>query len=226
MVSGKQSFRTACACRVLFHLFLVGAGLAACGGKQQPDPTTTPGAAVASVDPDTAVGLRPGDAVKLRMYRDTSLTGEFQINENGAVVLPLLGRRQVGGLSPDSLRKKLQADYAEYLKDPALDVTVLRRISILGSVKKPGLYPVDPTVSLAEALALAGGVTPNADRGDIRLVRSGRVIREQLDRTTLIGATPIQSGDRIFVGQKSFFARNWQWIGGTLSTAAIFALFR
>lgn len=203
---------------------LVAAVVVACSGNPSPQATTP--AAERSLDPDTAVGLKPGDAVKLRVYRDTSLTGEFQVNENGDVVLPLLGRRQVAGLSPDSLRQTLRAEYSEYLKDPALDVTVLRRISILGSVKKPGLYPVDPTVSLAEALALAGGMTPVAARGDIRLVRSGRVIRENLDRTTLLGRTPIRSGDRIFVGQKSFFARNWQWIGGTLSSAIIFAFLR
>ena len=178
------------------------------------------------MDADTVVGIRPGDAVKIRVYRDTSLTGEFQVNENGAAVLPLIGRRQVAGLSPDSLRSGLRAEYGEYLKDPAIDVTVLRRISILGSVRQPGLYPVDPTVSLAEALATAGGITPDGDRGDIRLVRSGQVLRENLDRTTLLGTTSIRSGDRIFVDQKPWFQRNWQWVGGTLSTALIFAFLR
>mgnify|MGYP006299821059 CR=1 FL=1 len=176
--------------------------------------------------PDTVVGLRPGDAVELRLYRDTSVTGKFRVDENGVAVFPIIGTRGVAGLTPDSLRAMLRADYGEYYSDPVLNVTVLRRISILGSVKKPGLYPVDPTVSLSEALAMAGGVTPDADRGDIRLLRSGHVLREDLDRSTLLGTTPIRSGDRIFVGQKSWFARNWQWIGGTASTALIFAFLR
>jgi len=200
---------------------LVAAALAACGGGRAPGTTESPVSR-----PDAAVGLRPGDAVELRLHRDTSVTGTFRIDENGVAVFPILGTRAVAGLTPDSLRAALRSDYAEYYSDPVLDVTVLRRISILGSVKKPGLYPVDPTVSLSEALAMAGGVTPDADRGDIRLVRSGRVLREDLDRGTLIGTTPIQSGDRIFVGQKSWFARNWQWIGGTVSTALIFAFLR
>ncbi len=212
---------------LVFSALLVGT-VVACGGN--PGPRTSPNASSAatsrSVNADTAVGIRPGDAVRLRVYRDTSLTGEFPVNENGDAVLPLLGRRQVAGLTPDSLRSRLLAEYSEYLKNPAMDVTMLRRISILGSVKKPGLYPVDPTVSLAEALATAGGVTPNADRGDIRLIRDGRVLREGLNQRTLLGTTPIQSGDRIFVGQKSWFARNWQWIGGTLSSALIFGLLR
>lgn len=196
----------------------------ACSGNR--GPSSGPAPAPASVDADTLVGIRPGDAVRLRVYRDTSLTGEFQVNENGSVVLPLLGRREVAGLTPDSLRDRLLAHYSEYLKDPAMDITVLRRISILGSVKQPGLYPVDPTVSLSEALASAGGLTPDGDRGDIRLVRSGRVLREDLEVSTLLGTTAIQSGDRIFVDQKPWFQRNWQWVGGTLSTALIFAFLR
>lgn len=201
--------------------------LSGCSGNPGPRASGGPdGTARSAVDADTIVGLRPGDAVRLRVYRDTSLTGEFQVNENGDVVLPLLGRRQVAGLTPDSLRSRLLGEYSEYLKDPAMDVTVLRRISILGSVRQPGLYPVDPTVTLSEALATAGGLTPDGDRGDIRLVRSGEVVRENLDRTALLGSTPIRSGDRIFVDQKPWFQRNWQWIGGTVSTALIFAFLR
>lgn len=196
----------------------------ACSGN--PAPSSGPDSALGSVNADTVVGVRPGDAIRLRVYRDTTLTGEFQVNENGSVVLPMLGRRDVAGLTPDSLRGRLLAEYSEYLKDPAMDVTLLRRISILGSVKKPGLYPVDPTVSLSEALATAGGLTPDGDGSDIRLIRSGRVLREGLEETTLLGTTAIQSGDRIFVDQKPWFARNWQWVGGTLSTALIFAFLR
>ena len=168
----------------LLGLFLA---LAACAGNPPP---AGPTAAELPVDPDTAVGLKPGDVVRLQVHRDTTLGGEFQVNENGAAVLPILGRREVAGLTPDSLRTQLLAEYGEYYKDPVMDVTVLRRISILGAVKKPGLYPVDPTVSLSEALALAGGMTPLADADDIRLIRSGRVLREDLDRATLVGTTP------------------------------------
>lgn len=172
------------------------------------------------------VGVRPGDAVRVRVYGDSALSGEYRVNENGRVVLPVVGRREVAGLSPDSLRADLQAAYGEFYRDPVLDVTVLRRISILGAVRQPGLYPVDPTVSLAEALATAGGVTGSADRGGIQLIREGRVLREELDRQTLLGRTPIRSGDRIYVSQKSWFARNWQWFAGTATSALFFAFLR
>jgi len=207
---------------------LVAGALAACGGSRAPRTTTSPAAPASSpsIASDASVGVRPGDAVRVRVYGDSALSGEYRVNENGRVVLPVVGRRQVAGLSPDSLRADLGAAYRQYYRDPVLDVTVLRRISILGAVRQPGLYPVDPTVSLAEALATAGGVTGEADRGGIRLIREGRVLREELNRETLLGQTPIRSGDRIFVSQKSWFARNWQWVGGTVSTALIVAFLR
>lgn len=207
---------------------LLSAALAACGGNPpaRSAPGSIPASSVESADTDGSVGIRPGDAVRIRVYGDSALSGEYRVNENGRVVLPVVGRKQVAGLSPDSLRADLGAAYGQYYRDPVLDVTVLRRVSILGAVRQPGLYPVDPTVSLAEALATAGGVTGSADRGGIRLIREGRVLREELDRETLLGRTPIRSGDRIYVGQKSWFARNWQWFAGTATSALIVAFLR
>lgn len=175
---------------------------------------------------DAEPNLRPGDAVQVQIWREPDLSGKFQVNEEGAVVFPLLGRRQVTGTTPDSLQRQLLADYREYLENPSVEVTVLRRVSILGEVRSPGLYPVDPTVSLSEALAMAGGVTPRADTDDIRLIRGEATVQSGIDRGQVVGTLPIRSGDRIWVGEKSWLARNWQWVGGTLTTITVFALFR
>lgn len=215
---------------------LLAATLAACSGNRPPrdgpsaagdGAASTSASAAASAERDgAAVGVRPGDALRVRVYGDSAVSGEFRVNENGRVVLPLVGDRHVEGLTPDSARAYLRAAYGQYLRDPVIDVTVLRRVSILGAVRQPGLYPVDPTVSLAEALATAGGVTGSADRDGIRLIRDGRVIREQLDRQTLLGQTPIQSGDRVYVTERSWFVRNWQWFAGTATSALFFAFLR
>lgn len=204
------TFPAAFACAVLIVVM-------ACGGKS-PDLA----APVPEVDPN----LRPGDAIQVEIWREPDLSGKFQVNEEGAVVFPLLGRRQVTRMTPDSLQRRLVDDYREYLDNPSVNVTVLRRISIVGEVRKPGLYPVDPTVSLSDALAMAGGVTPRADTDEIRLIRGESVVRSGIDRGQVVGTLPIRSGDRIWVGEKSWFARNWQWVGGTLTTISVFALFR
>ncbi|MFC1531494.1 polysaccharide biosynthesis/export family protein, partial [Gemmatimonadota bacterium] len=140
-------------------------------------------------------------------------------DDRGVVTLPLLGEREVSGLDPSELREALLSDYKEYLQNPSIEVTILRRINILGEVRSPGLYPVDATISLADALALAGGVTPMADPNKIQLVRDNEVIAEGVDQAAVIGASDIRSGDQIVVGQKGWLARNSAVVLGSLVAA-------
>ena len=140
------------------------------------------------------------------------------------MTLPLLGEREVAGLDPTRLRDNLLADYKTYLQNPSIEVTILRRINIIGEVRSPGLYPLDATVSLADALALAGGITPTGDPNKIRLVRDNEVIAEGIDQASVIGASDIRSGDQIVVGQKSWLARNTAVIlGSVIAASAIIA---
>lgn len=202
--------------------------VAACSGRRAPadGPVVGSGSAASASSDAVQPALKPGDAVLLKIWREKEMSDTLQVHENGDLTLPLLGTRNVTGVPTDSLKRQLMADYRDYLKSPAIEIKVLRRISVLGEVKQPGLYPVDPTYSLTDALALAGGPTPQADRSDIQLVRDGEVIRKSLDETRRIAYTPIRSGDQIMVGRKSFFARNWQWIVGTLVSSTVILVTR
>src|SRR5215216_201072 len=62
--------------------------------------------------------LRPGDVVRLRIWREPDLSGDFSVDESGQVVLPRLGSLSVMGISRDSLRRALVSAYATYLKNP------------------------------------------------------------------------------------------------------------
>jgi len=175
------------------------------------------------------VGLRPGDAVRVNIWQEPDLTGEYMVARNGRVVFPLLGEREVAGISPDEVEARLTAEYRTYLENPSVEVTVLRRVAILGEVRNPSLYMVDPTVSLTQALASAGDLTPTGNRDDIRLVRNGQVLVRSLDANRAVGAMPIESGDEIFVGQRSWASRNFNVILGTatsLTVATLYILYR
>ncbi len=115
-----------------------------------------------------------GDAIKVEIWQEPALSGEYTVNAEGIAVFPLLGERRVTGISAAVLRRQLVADYNEYLENPSVNVTVLRRISILGPVQTPGLYAVDATLTLTDALALAGGISPDGNRKDIRLFEAVR----------------------------------------------------
>lgn len=181
-------------------LVLLCASLPACASG--PEPST--GVTTIEADP----GLGPGDAVRMAVWREPDLSGTFGIDDRGIVTLPLLGERQVSGMDGPALRDQLLTDYREYLLNPSIQVTVLRRVNILGAVNQPGLYPVDATISLSEALGVAGGIAPGGDPDDIRLARGGRVIHGDLDRAAILGNIDVRSGDQIVVGEKGWFERN------------------
>ena len=171
--------------------------------------------------------IRAGDFVRLDVWREPDFSGEFQVDEGGYVTLPRLGRVQVTGFSPASLETELVERFRQYLRNPSIGVVVLRRIRITGEVQSPGLYPVDPTMTVADAVAQAGGVTPLGDAGKIQLWRDGEVIVTGLTTSTAIGESPIRSGDQIIVPERSWMSRNTNVIAAGIGAAAslIIALF-
>lgn len=179
---------------------------------------STPPAATAPTQP-TGV-LLPGDLVRLRIWREPDLSGDFQVDEQGTVVLPKIGALSIREMPAASLKALLVEKYSTYLRDPAIDVTVLRRVNVLGAVRNPGLYPVDATMTVADVFALAGGVAPegNPDKGE--LIRAGTRLDVKLSRRTKISDTPLQSGDQLYVPQRSWISRNPGVVAGTLTAVA------
>jgi polysaccharide export outer membrane protein len=171
--------------------------------------TAPPVRAQTAQGPDvTHRNLRPGDVVRLRIWREPDMSGEFPVDEAGTVVFPRLGEYQVLKDPPETLTGRLQADYRRYLVNPSIEVTVLRRVRIIGAVNHPGLFPVDPTVTIADALALAGGATPIGDPDKVRIIRDGNQMAVDISQSTRIADSPIQSGDQIFVPERSWVSRN------------------
>lgn len=152
--------------------------------------------------------LRPGDRVRLKVWREPDLSGEFEVDEDGIVVFPKVGRLDVQKISTDSLKALLVARYAESLRSPSVEVTVLRKLNVLGAVKNPGLYYVDPTTTVADALALAGGVSPNGKQNSFELLRDGKRLPVELSRDSRLADSPLQSGDQLRVPERGWVARN------------------
>ena len=168
--------------------------------------------------------LRPGDVIKLDIWREPEMSGEYPVDEDGLVVFPRLGTYTVTGETGESLEDRLVVDYRQYLRNPSIDVTVLRRVTILGSVAQPGLYALDPTITIADALARAGGVTSQGARDDVRIIRAGETLRTQVDERTALGDSPIRSGDQIYVPEKSWLSRNTGIVATIISGAVTVAV--
>lgn len=163
--------------------------------------------------------LRPGDVVALKIWREKDLTGEFDVNAAGVVVFPKIGPMRVTELPPDTLRERLLESYGRYLRNPSIEITFLRRVTILGAVHKPGLYPVSPTMTIADALALAGGATSEGKADRIEVLRDGERIKTKLSQRTRIADSPIISGDQIFVPERSWVSRNTAIVATFISAA-------
>lgn len=168
--------------------------------------------------------LRPGDAIRISISREAELGGEFIVDEAGQAALPMIGVRDVVGVPPAELKRQLQAAYSEQLRNQVVQITLLRRISVLGAVNKPGLYHVDPTMALPDVVALAGGATGGVRVDEVRIIRDGREIEVRLNDMTM---EQVHSGDHIVVGERSWVARNARAvIGVSLSALALLLRYR
>jgi protein involved in polysaccharide export with SLBB domain len=180
---------------------------------------TLPAAAQA---PGELPTLSPGDLIRLTVYREPELNGEYLVDERGVVNLPLIGDRRVAGVPISVLRDSLEAAYRVEIRNPSISIVPLRRVNVLGEVNKPGMYAVDPTVSLAGAIAMAGGASATGSLGRIRIVRGNQVIRQRVGAAETITSVGIQSNDQILVDRRSWFDRNSQTVvGASVSVASI-----
>src|SRR5918911_3640849 len=169
--------------------------------------------------------ILPGDVVRLRIWREPDLSGDFPIDESGEVVLPRVGPVKATNETPESLKAKLYSEYQKYLAQTSIDVSVLRRVQVLGAVKNPGLYPLDATMSVSDAIAMAGGVTTDGNEKKVQLIRAGQKLSGSLPQRTRLADTPIRSGDQLYVPYRSWLARNGYLVGTIVSAAAASVVF-
>lgn len=162
-------------------------------------------------------GLRPGDAIRLQLVVSgeggQDYSGDYMIDESGIVSLPLIGSMQAISVPSQELRSRIIQQYQSLFRNQAIQVTLLRRVSVLGAVRTPGVYHVDPTMNIGDIIATAGGVATNGRQDEVQIMRDGQEIVTDL---SLASAVPpeIRSGDQIFVPEKSWVSRNFPWLVG------------
>jgi protein involved in polysaccharide export with SLBB domain len=166
----------------------------------------------------SAFALQPGDVVRLRIWREPDLSGDFTVDPTGVVTLPRLGMMTVTGVAPDTLKTRIVGGFQPFLTHSSIEVILQRRIRVSGAVRTPGLYPADATLTIADVIALAGGATPQGKLDKVRLVREGRKLQVTLDAGTPIGSLPLRSGDELFVPERSWLSRNPGIVIGGIGT--------
>ncbi len=203
--------------RTLFFLLAVLAALPAGLAAQQGGDTADARAAGGGAVP------RPGDRIALKIWNEPEMSDTFNISERGEAILPKLGAVHVTALPLAELQDSLRRAYAVYLRNPSVEIAVLRRIAVQGEVRQPGIYLADLTMGLPEIIARAGGYTEAGNPRNIVILRDGRRIRYGREEGAALLASELQSGDQIFVRPRSALARNpVAWIGGAIGLVGTF----
>ena len=211
------------AARVAFAAaLLLAPSLARAQGTPPPPPRgVTPGDTIVT----RSVGvLRPGDVLDIVVYREKELSNKYLIDSRGFVQIPGLGVILAAGLDPTQVKERLADSLrARGFEQPELSVQPLIRVSVLGQVRAPGLYPVEPGTSLIQLLTLAGGPVGEADLRRTRVVRDGRGYTVDLESAlagSAAGRIVLYSNDYVVVPKKSGFTReNLSFLFGALGAA-------
>ena len=162
--------------------------------------------ALAGFAPQTVSDYRlaSADKVRIDVFGEEALGGEFVVNAEGKVALPLIGEVQAAGLTVAQLQDAVtQALSQGYLNQPRVTAQVLtyRPIYILGEVNRPGEYPYVPDLTVLNAVATAQGFTYRANARRVFVRRAGSQTEEP---QPLTADTRVSPGDTLRIGERYF----------------------
>lgn len=149
-----------------------------------------------------------GDRITITISGEADLSGTFTVDQEGSIVLPMIGKVPVNGKTPAQVRDDLVTRVAKFVRDPQVRVEFMERAQITvgftGAVVKPGAVKLKKGSRLLDGLAEAEGMTAEADPQNVRLQRRGDKAGMPLDLTRLLAGDAqlnleLQDGDAIFV---------------------------
>ena len=164
--------------------------------------------------PERAYRIGPYDLLKIQVFQVDALSSEVRVDDAGLVVMPLIGAVKVGGLTPAEAEQDIAHKLGQsYLQNPQVRIFVSeyasQKVTVIGRVKKPGVFPVGGKTTLMQAIALAGGLDDVAKKEEIVVFRKQPtgsvnayvVNMEAIEEGTL--ADPVIVGDDRIVVPKS-----------------------
>lgn len=184
-------------------LVLIVATLAACGSVGS-SPVVPYVAAAQSAGSEADYQLGPSDKIRVNVFDEEALSGDFTVNAAGAISLPLIGAVPAAGRTVAELSQDVQSRLAAgYLRDPKvnIEVTGFRPFFILGEVNKPGEYPYSVGLTVQNAVATAEGFTYRADTRRVFIKRFGENLEREASLGDLVRVSP---GDTIRIRERYF----------------------
>lgn len=149
--------------------------------------------------------LGPGDKIRVTVFGQTDLSGEYQVDGSGMVRLPLIGTLRATGSTAPVLEQGITSALADgYLKNPRVNVEIAtyRPFYIIGAVNRPGQYAYVDNMDALNAVALAGGFTDQAIQSTLYIRHEGSTVEEPVETRELTHVVP---GDVIRVKTSLFW---------------------
>lgn len=148
--------------------------------------------------------FRAGDRIRVKVYNEQEITGEYQIDANGFVSVPLAGRLRAAGATAGQLERALTTKLTDgIINNPKVSVEIVAYspFYIHGEVKRAGEFPYRPGATVMDAIALAGGLTYRADEAKVYVRRAGSPAE---DVYPMNAPVPVYPGDNVRVPERFF----------------------
>ena len=149
--------------------------------------------------------LNPGDKMRIIVYGQNHLTGDYTLDNAGMLSFPLAGQVKASGMTPGELERTIKSKLdPDYIRGASVSVEIAskRPFYIIGEVRNPGSYPYVSGISVFNAVALAGGYTYRARENSFYIKRTdnnGKIVRVLADSNSVI-----RPGDTIQVRERYF----------------------
>jgi polysaccharide export outer membrane protein len=142
-----------------------------------------------------------GDVLSVHVYGQEAVSTHAKVRSDGKISVPFLGDVVVAGKAPAAVAREMENGLKSFINSPNVTVTVDESapvtVSVIGEVGHPGTIPIDRDTSLLQVLASAGGLTENAGRDDIYVLRESPVPRRIRFTYDLLTRTPPTSRFRL-----------------------------
>lgn len=168
------------------------------------EPSFRFGSAAQSADASYRLGT--GDKVRVIVFKEEDLGGQFQIDDAGYIRLPLIGPLKAAGYSPRDLETLIASALGNgYLTAPrvSVEVTDYRPFYIIGEVNKPGPYAYVNNMTALNAVALGGGYTAEAGDSSLYIRHEGE---KDEQKYAADATTKIHPGDVVRVPRTAFWS--------------------
>ena len=187
----------------LLAILLTALPLAGCFTEYGPVEVVTAPVSVSGAG--LAARLQPGDKVKITVYGEEALTGEYDVNPGGYVSMPLIGSIRAAGRSPTEFGRDIENRYRRggFLQEPHVTVAVVtfKPFYVLGEAVTPGEYPYRSGLTVHAAVAMAGGFTYRASKSVVLIRHTGEDVWKEYPLTEPV---PIAPGDLIRIPERYF----------------------